>query len=201
MNILLEKNTPLTAKEKAMFAYFGENAKIRPPFRILNPHRIYVGDYTSIREGAFIHAYEDSSDLIQYIKPEYQADFNTKDYLFDSRIVIGRENQIGRSLLMSCTHFIEFGANVLLSERVFIGDNNHSFSHPHVPIMQQPNKKGSELLVGNGSWIGIGAALVQGASLGSNCVVGANAVVNAKFADHSVVGPEPARLLYKRHGS
>ncbi len=199
MSVLIEKDTPLTTDEKRMFAYFGEGAKIRPPFRVLNPQRICIGDRTSIREGAYIHAYEDTTDLMQYIDQRFRQDFRRDDYQFNSRIVIGEENQIGRFLLMSCTSSIEFGSNVVLSERVFIGDNNHTFSHPYVPIMQQPNKRGTALRVGRGSWIGVGAALIQGASLGLNCVVGANAVVNAVFPDHSVVGTEPARLLYRRH--
>ena len=35
-NVLLEKNEPLTSEDKKRFAYFGEKAKILPPFRILN---------------------------------------------------------------------------------------------------------------------------------------------------------------------
>ena len=74
-NILIEKETELTKEEKAMFAYFGEGAKIKPPFRILNPHRIKIGDKTSIREGAYLHAYQDLSGLMNYINPKYKSDF------------------------------------------------------------------------------------------------------------------------------
>ena len=48
-NHLLEKATPLTSEDKKLFAYFGENAKILPPYRILNPQRISIGDKTAIR--------------------------------------------------------------------------------------------------------------------------------------------------------
>lgn len=197
--ILFEKCTELTVEEKRAFAYFGEGAKIRPPFRILNPQNIYVGDKTSVREHAFIHAYTDLSDLMNYIDPLYVKDFSKEDYYYDSKIEIGREVQIGRFLLLSCTNHIQLEDNVLLSERVFIGDNNHSFSHPCVPIIQQPNKKGSKIIIGRGSWIGVGSAILAGTILGQNCVVGANSVVNSSFLSHSVIGTEKAKLLFRRH--
>jgi acetyltransferase-like isoleucine patch superfamily enzyme len=197
-NILLEKDTPLSNEEKKMFAYFGEGAKIKPPFRILNPQRIKIGDRTSIREGAFIHAYQDLSELINYIDPLYKNDFKKEDYLYDSEIILGNEIQIGRFLLMSSTNSIVLENNVLLSERIFMGDNNHTFSHLHVPIMQQPNKQGKPIFIGKGSWIGIGAAILAGTHIGQNCVIGANSVVADIFESHSVIGTEKAKLLFKK---
>src|SRR3954469_14908033 len=92
-NFLLDKKTPLTAKEKGEFAYFGIGAKIKPPFRILNPHRIYIGDKTSIQEHSHINAFEDLSFLREYINKKHANDFNDEDYLYDSEIHIGAENQ------------------------------------------------------------------------------------------------------------
>jgi acetyltransferase-like isoleucine patch superfamily enzyme len=197
-NLLLSKSSPLTSKEKQLFAYFGENAKIKPPYRILNPHRIHIGDLTSIQEHCHINAFEDLSFLRSYIAPQYRDGFHDEDYLYDSTIEIGRENQIGRFFFVSCTNSIELDDNVLISERVFIGDNNHSFSHHEVPIMQQPNKVGAPVHIGYGSWIGAGAALLAGAKIGKLSVVGANSVCKDHFPDYSVIGPEPSKLLFTR---
>jgi acetyltransferase-like isoleucine patch superfamily enzyme len=193
---LIEKSTELTKEEKALFAYFGEGAKIRPPFRILNPQNIRIGDFVSIREEAYLHAYRDLTRLHAFIDDRYKQDFDLADYLYDSEIVIDREVHIGRNLLISCTKRVEIGRNVTISERVFIGDNNHSFRHPDVPIMQQPNKQGTPVRIGPGSWVGAGAAILAGARLGKNSVVGSNSVVKGEFPDHAVVGPEPAKLLF-----
>jgi acetyltransferase-like isoleucine patch superfamily enzyme len=90
--------------------------------------------------------------------------------------------------------------NVTISERVFIGDNNHSFSHPEVPIMQQPNKVGKPVAIGNGSWIGAGASILSGTKLGKNNVVGTNSIVQGDFPDHAVIGNEKAKILFiKKH--
>lgn len=194
-NTLIDKKAPLTSKEKKMFAYFGVNAKIKPPLRILNPHRIVIGDRTSIQEYCHINAFEDLSFLKNYISEEYKGDFNDDDYIYQSKIEIGNENQIGRFFFMSCTNHILLENNVLISERVFIGDNNHSFSHPDVPIMQQPNKEGKPIIIKRGSWIGVGAVILPGTQLGSFSVLGANSVCQGTFANYSVIGPELARIL------
>lgn len=200
-DVLLEKAEPLTNEEKALFAYFGEGAKIRPPFRILNPHRIWIGDHVSLREEVYLHAYEDLTKLHEFVAAEYKDDFELNQYRYDSKIVIDREVQAGRNFFISCTNSVEIGRNVTISERVFIGDNNHSFSHPDVPIMQQPNKVGTPVVVGPGSWIGAGASLLPGTRLGRNSVVGTLSVVKGEFPDHAVIGPEPAKLLFVRHPS
>ncbi len=198
-NVLLEKNEPLTNEEKNMFAYFGENARIRPPFRILNPHLIHIDDKASIREGAFIHAYTDLSYLLDSVDPKYRNDLDTKDYMYEPFIKLGKEVQIGRFLLISCTRKITIEDYVVLSERVFIGDNNHAFTHKEVPILFQPNKAGDPVTIGIGSWIGIGASILSGTSLAKTCVVGANSVVQGEFPSHAVIGSEKARMLFRRH--
>ena len=202
MDVLLEKSEPLTDEEKKLFGSFGAGAKIRPPFRILNPHRIFIGENVSIREDCYLHAYEDLTKLHDFVDERYKGDFDRSQYKYDSRIEIGREVQIGRNFFISCTKSVEIGRNVTISERVFIGDNNHSFSHPNVPIMQQPNKVGTAILVGQGSWVGAGASLLAGTRLGKNSVVGTLSVVKGEFPDYAVVGPELAKLLFlKEHSS
>ena len=198
-NVLLEKTTPLTNKEKKLFAYFGVGAKILPPLRILNPQFITIGDITAIREGCHINAFTDLSFLLDYVDEKYRGDFKSADYRYEPRIEIGRENQIGRFAFMSCTGSITLEDNVLISERVFIGDNNHGFSHPNVPIMQQPNKRGRPIVIGRGAWIGVGAAILAGTRVGENCVVGANSVCRGgAYPSHTVIGPETAKVLYRR---
>jgi hypothetical protein len=89
--------------------------------------------------------------------------------------------------------------NVLLSERVFIGDNNHGFLHLHVPIMQQPNKRGKPIVIGKGTWVGVGAAILAGTRVGRNCVIGANSVCRGgDYPSHSVIGPDEAKVFYRR---
>jgi acetyltransferase-like isoleucine patch superfamily enzyme len=197
-NLLLNSNRPLTRKDKALFGYFGTDAKIKPPYRILNPHRIFIGDRTSIQEHCHVNAFEDLSFLRNYIDLRFQEEFAAEEYLYDSRIEIGSQNQIGRFFFVSCTKHVKLDDNVLISERVFIGDNNHSFRHAEVPIMQQPNKVGNPIHIRYGSWVGAGAAILSGTQIGKLSVVGANSVCKDVFPDYAVIGPEPSKLLFTR---
>ena len=196
-NILLEGVKPLTAAQKKLFKYFGKDSKIKPPYRILNPQRIHIGDRTSIQEYSHMAAFSDLTFLMDYIDPKFKKSFKAADYKYDSQIHIDRECQIGRFFFSTCTRSIRLHANVLVSERVFIGDNNHTFKHPQVPIMQQPNSKGEPIEVGKGAWIGVGAVILKGTTLGQNSVIAANAVVEGDFPARSVIGSDKARLLYR----
>ena len=127
-NVLLEKRTPLTSADKKLFAYFGQDAKILPPLRVLNPQRIWIGDRTAVREGSHINAFIDLSFLLDYVAPQFQQDFAAADFRYDPQIRIDREVQIGRFFFVSCVNAITIERNVVLSERVFVGDNNHSLA-------------------------------------------------------------------------
>ena len=199
-NVLLETSEALTSEQKTMFAYFGVNAKILPPLRILNPQRIRIGDFTSIREGSHINSFADLSFLLNYVDPAYRGDFTPDQYRYDSFITIERECQIGRFFFMSCNRSVTIERNVVLSERVFIGDNNHGFTHPHVPIVQQPNRPGEPVVIGRGTWVGVGAAILAGARIGQNTVVGANSVVKrGNYPSHAIIAPPAAEVQFRRH--
>ena len=199
-NTLLETDKPLTREQKDLFAYFGVNAKIVPPLRILNPQNVFIGDYTAIREGCHWNAFRDLSFLRDYISQEFSSAFSADDYMYNAHITVERECQIGRFSFMSCTNEILLERNVLLSERVFVGDNNHGFSHPEIPIMQQPNKRGIPVQIGRGTWIGVGAAILAGVRLGQNTVVGANSVVHGgSYPAHAVIAPPAAVVTFQRH--
>lgn len=115
MDVLIEKDEPLTEEEKKLFGSFGVGARIRPPFRILDPHRIFIGDYVSLREECYLHAHEDLTKLHAFIEDRYKDDFDLSQYKYDSRIVIGRDVQAGRNLFISCTRSVEIGRNVTIS--------------------------------------------------------------------------------------
>jgi len=58
--------------------------------------------------------------------------------------------------------------------------------------------EGGRIRIGQGCWIGHGAAIVCSRGdlvLGRNCVVGANAVVVKSFPAYSVISGNPAKIL------
>lgn len=54
-----------------------------------------------------------------------------------------------------------------------------------------------ETSIGDGCFIGYGAAIQAGTKLGQHCVVGASAVVRGKFPDYCVIVGNPAHVVKK----
>ena len=49
--------------------------------------------------------------------------------------------------------------------------------------------------IGEGSFIGYGAAIQAGTILGKHCIVGTNAVVRGSYPDYSVIVGVPGRVI------
>lgn len=87
------------------------------------------------------------------------------------------------------------GNNVSIASNVTIitgsGPNASSEMQKYYPIVKDPIK------IGDHSWIGDNVTILPGVNLGKFCVVAANSVVKNSFADYSVVGGNPAKLIKK----
>lgn len=112
-----------------------------------------------------------------------------------AKIYIGSGSYIGNYFLASVGGHLVIEDQVMISDRVFIGDVKHNYSDKNTPIISQGLSAPTNILIGSGSWIGVGACILPGVKLGKNCVVAANAVVTKSFPDHSVLAGYPARTI------
>ena len=63
---------------------------------------------------------------------------------------------------------------------------------------KQINKNGhNELIIGEGSWIGINVVIIGDVHVGKNCVIGANSIVINDIPDYSVAVGNPAKIIKK----
>jgi acetyltransferase-like isoleucine patch superfamily enzyme len=149
---------------------------------IMNPLRIEGAEYISLLSGAVIQnqAFLYAEKIDEYV-PE---------------LIIGRGSVLGNYNHIAAVRKVEFGENVLTSDRVYISDNLHGFENVNVPIMHQPLKFKGEVSIGDGSWIGESVCII-GARIGKNCVIGANAVVTSDIPDYSVAVGIPAKVIKK----
>jgi acetyltransferase-like isoleucine patch superfamily enzyme len=77
-------------------------------------------------------------------------------------------------------------------------DHNHAYEDPEVPILQQGVTEGGRVRIGEGSWIGHGAAILCSRgelTIGRHCVISANSVVMRSIPDYSVVFGIPAVVI------
>lgn len=120
----------------------------------------------------------------------------------DSKIFIGNGSEIGNHSTISSLNRVIIGDDVLTGPHIFIADHNHRYENPNMPISKQGCLclKDSEVVIGNGTWIGTNAVIVGNVHIGKNCVVGANSVVIKDIPDYCVVGGVPARII-KRYNT
>lgn len=113
--------------------------------------------------------------------------------------------RIGDNVTIGSFGFINAAGNVTLEDNVLCADKvnivaeNHGYFDITKPIREQPCTKG-EIVIGEGSWLGINVTILAGTVIGKNCVVGANSVVKGKFDNYCVIAGNPARVIKKFDG-
>jgi acetyltransferase-like isoleucine patch superfamily enzyme len=99
---------------------------------------------------------------------------------------------------LSAKNCIHLERDIMLSPQVLIMDHSHAYEDITRPIKEQGVSEGGTIRIGEGSWIGHGAAIVcsrGNLTLGRNCVVAANSLVTRSFPDYSVIAGNPARIV------
>jgi acetyltransferase-like isoleucine patch superfamily enzyme len=141
-------------------------------------HRIKLGNNVTIRKDAWIN-----------VLPEASGDLN---------LVIEDNCCVAARNLISARNHIHLERDVILAPSVLIMDHNHEFADVSRAIREQGTTDGGTVRIGQGCWIGHGAAIIAGKgelNLGRNCVVAANAVVTRSFPPYSVISGNPARVV------
>jgi acetyltransferase-like isoleucine patch superfamily enzyme len=164
------------------FAFMGAKVSIHYtcPINRLTSHRVKIGSLVRIKKDAYfgvsLPADEEGEPVI----------------VIDDNCVIHWRSQI------DAKNHIHLERDVLVTQDVLIIDHGHGYEDATTPIEKQGFTKGGRIRIGQGSWIGHGAAIVcsQGElTLGRNCVVNANAVVTRSAPPYSVLSGNPARIV------
>ena len=140
--------------------------------------RIKLGNSVIIRKDTWFN-----------IVPEASGELN---------LVIDDGCLIGARSVMSAKNYIHLEKDVILSSSALIMDHNHAFGDVSRPISDQGTTEGGRIRIGQGTWIGHGAAIVCNRGelhLGPHCVVAANAVVTRSFPSYSLLSGNPARVV------
>ena len=113
-------------------------------------------------------------------------------------IVIDDNCSIGYGTIISGKNCVHLERDVLVGQHVVIQDHSHAYENIEVPIINQGATKGGKIRIGEGSWIGRGAAILCSRgelNIGRHCVVSANSVVMQSVPDYSVVFGMPAAII------
>ena len=110
-------------------------------------------------------------------------------------IHIGDNTAIEQNVhITSSGSILSIGKNVTILANTFITNLDHKYEDISKSILEQGITE-HETIIGEGCFIGYGAAIQAGTKLGKHCVVGASAVVRGEYPDYSVIVGNPARVV------
>jgi len=164
------------------FASNGSNLSVHYTCDLLRSraHRIKLGDSVQILKDA----------ILDVLAPPEQNG--------EPIIVLDDHAQIGYRCLISAKNHIHIERDVIMAQSVAIIDHGYADTDRSPSPGEPGGNEGGRIRIGQGSWIGQGAAIVCTGDelvLGRNCVVAAKAVVTQSFPPHSVVFGNPARVI------
>lgn len=122
----------------------------------------------------------------------------TGDPTGEPTILIDDNCSIGYGSIISGKNRVHLERDILVGQNVVIQDHSHAYEDLEVPIIKQGITKGGRIRIGEGSWIGRGAAILCSRgelTIGRHCVVSANSVVTRSIPDYSVVFGMPATII------
>jgi len=116
---------------------------------------------------------------------------------------------IGRNVVIRAGTYLfadprEGGGTISIEDDVLIGPgvhmytNNHEFSNPNIPIINQgyPTATLSDsIIIRKGSWIGANVIILAGVEVGENSVVGAGSVVTKSISPRTIFAGNPATII------
>ena len=132
------------------------------------------------------------------LKKDAWLNVATEDPTGEPVIVIDDNSHIGYGSIISAKNRIHLERDVLVGQQVLIVDHNHAYEDIAAPIADQGITEGGRIRIGQGSWIGRGAAIICSRgelTIGRNCVVGFNSMVTRSIPDYSVVWGSPATII------
>jgi len=140
---------------------------------------ISIGNSVTVREHAWLNiaTYEPTGDPI---------------------LVIEDNCVIAVGSILSAKNGIHLERDVNVAQQVLIMDHNHGYEDVDVPVIRQDLTGGGTIRIGEGSWIGHGAAILCSRgelTIGRHCVVSANSVVMQSLPDYSVAFGIPAKVI------
>ena len=84
--------------------------------------------------------------------------------------------------MFAALELIEVGDHVMFANGCFVGDADHRFDDPDVPIPWQGFTSKGPVRIGANCWFGVNCVVTSGVTIGERCVVGANSVVTGDLA-------------------
>lgn len=112
-----------------------------------------------------------------------------------ARIEIGAGCFLNRNTMLAAHESIEIGDHTMLANGCFVGDAEHRFDDPEMPVTWQGFTSKGPVKIGSNCWLGVNCAVTSGVTIGDRCVIGANSVVTTDIPPGTLAAGAPARVI------
>jgi acetyltransferase-like isoleucine patch superfamily enzyme len=112
-----------------------------------------------------------------------------------ARIEIGAGCFLNRNTMLAAFESIEIGDHVMFANGCFVGDADHRFDDPEMPITWQGFTSKGPVQIGSNCWFGVNCVVTSGVRIGERCVIGANSVVTEDLPARTIAAGAPARVI------
>jgi acetyltransferase-like isoleucine patch superfamily enzyme len=113
----------------------------------------------------------------------------------EARIEIGEGCFLNRNTMLAAYREIEIRDHVMLANGCFVGDADHRFDDPDIPITWQGFTSKGPVRIGANCWFGVNCVVTSGVTIGERCVIGANSVVTEDLPRCTIAAGAPAKVL------
>ncbi len=113
----------------------------------------------------------------------------------EARIRIGEGCFLNRETMLAAHELIEIGDHVMFANHCFVGDADHRYDDPEVPITWQGFTGRGPVRIGSNCWFGVNCVVTGGVEIGERTVIGSNSVVTKDLPAGVIAAGAPAKVL------
>jgi len=112
-----------------------------------------------------------------------------------ARVRIGSGSFLNIGTMIAAGNEVKVGDHVMFANGCFVGDSDHRYDDPTMPITWQGFTSKGPVHIGSNCWFGANCVVTSGVTIGDRCVVGANSVVTSDLPPGVIAVGSPARVL------
>jgi len=113
----------------------------------------------------------------------------------EAEIHVGAGCFLNRNVMLASVELIEIGDHVMFANGCFVGDGDHRYDDPDVPITWQGFTPRGPVKIGSNCWLGVNCVVTGGVEIGDRAVIGANSVVTQDIPAGTIAAGAPAKVI------